>query len=333
MRPDPHKTKATKRWKAKQGIPNPPRPTTSSSSSRSTHPESNSTTPQTQPTKPDLTPDDEEERLEAQRERAKFSRRKLESNGYRYVEPTPEDELADDAAVDRETEDLMELIKNADEAYDPSVYFQFKSEKQWTTADEVDQNDDIHRHLEINLADLESSLSTLPLHIRLGVEDNPLWHDISTPTSTSQSTPTPPSPSAAQPKSSAKPAQTKTPQIMPAARNPIPKPQPPPPSSDPPTPASMKPSSFHIQPQPEPAIVNKIINPIPPQTSEQDDLDFLLSLDQKDTIAPPPRAPIKKPSTTTKTAPAPAPASSVSKPASKNTDSNNLEDWLDDILG
>ena len=46
-------------------------------------------------------------------ERAKFSRRTLESNAYRYAEPTAEDELADDAAVDRETEDLLELIKSA----------------------------------------------------------------------------------------------------------------------------------------------------------------------------------------------------------------------------
>ncbi|KAJ3028565.1 hypothetical protein HDV00_010176, partial [Rhizophlyctis rosea] len=185
MRPDAHKSKATRKWKAKHGVAPTPRSSHPPQSHRPVRAESAAIAPapatgpsRAQHSKAEDLPEDEDERLEAQRQRAKFSRRKLESNAYRYAEPTAEGELADDAAVDRETEDLMELIKNADEDYDPSVYFQFKSEKQWTESDAVDENDDIHRHLlEIDFADLESALSGLPLHVRLGVEDDALWHD------------------------------------------------------------------------------------------------------------------------------------------------------------
>ncbi|KAJ3016035.1 hypothetical protein HKX48_004253 [Thoreauomyces humboldtii] len=101
MRPDPHKAKATKRWKSKNAVP-------STAQGVPLAGERPAPPPPQQPG-PESSEDDEVQ----EKPRSKFARRKLESNAYRFHEPTAEEVLAADADIDRETEALRMLINEA----------------------------------------------------------------------------------------------------------------------------------------------------------------------------------------------------------------------------
>ncbi|KAJ3149299.1 hypothetical protein HDU86_007022 [Geranomyces michiganensis] len=162
MRPDAHKSKATKRWKAKHGVP------TAGSASSSTA------------SKPDTrhyeaasiggNPDDNGPPAHSTIDDAN----EQQSNAFRYHEPTAEEILAADAGIDRETEELRLLIREAEEAeYDPSMYFQLKEERDWANDSTIIADagtDEFNRsRLQIDFAALEGSLSRLPVHVRLNV--------------------------------------------------------------------------------------------------------------------------------------------------------------------
>ncbi|CAG8485577.1 2060_t:CDS:2 [Ambispora gerdemannii] len=72
-----------------------------------------------------------------------FHRRKVQSNDYRYQEPSQEDELRDDPdGIDRETSNFLEMIKDTEkQSFDPSSYFQFKEEKDWGTTSTTEERD------------------------------------------------------------------------------------------------------------------------------------------------------------------------------------------------
>ncbi|RKO84869.1 hypothetical protein BDK51DRAFT_42506 [Blyttiomyces helicus] len=174
MRPDPHKSKATRKWKAKQagGGPAPsdasPAAGRGGRGGRGGAPRSGpgrARDPPQQAEAVEETEDDEEAGIGEEGEtrlfrhspepespstshkleRSQFSRRKIETNVGRYHEPTAEEIMAAEADIDRETEDLLALIKDAEEDYDPSLYFQFREEREWTSEvqpNERDESDD-----------------------------------------------------------------------------------------------------------------------------------------------------------------------------------------------
>ncbi|KAJ3182999.1 hypothetical protein HDU87_007421 [Geranomyces variabilis] len=175
MRPDAHKSKATKRWKAKHGVPAAGAPSAAAAAATS-KPSDNrhldgGSRGGPEPTGPaaDHSSGDELE----EKPRSRYARRKVESNAFRYHEPTAEEVMAADAGIDRETEELRMLIREAEEEYDPSMYFQFKEERDWanvSTAPADSGIDEFNRsRLQIDFAALEASLSKLPVHVRLNV--------------------------------------------------------------------------------------------------------------------------------------------------------------------
>ncbi|KAI9014709.1 hypothetical protein BC832DRAFT_589208 [Gaertneriomyces semiglobifer] len=175
MRPDAHKEKATRRWKAKNGITassHAPKgagaPASAAGTASKSEPEAS---PVSQPNT--AQPDESTEKPKSQ-----FSRRKIESNAYRYYEPSPEEVLAEDAGIDKETEELRALIKEADEAYDPKLYFRFKEEREWDNVmdESMSKADERDRMLlQLDFATLEASLRQLPLHERLGIDERELY--------------------------------------------------------------------------------------------------------------------------------------------------------------
>ncbi|KAJ3186537.1 hypothetical protein HDU85_007357 [Gaertneriomyces sp. JEL0708] len=176
MRPDAHKEKATRRWKAKNGI------TASSHAPRGAVVTSAPATKTASKSQPEAVPVSQPSTAQppdesTEKPKSQFSRRKIESNAYRYYEPSPEEILAEDAGIDKETEELRALIKEADEAYDPNLYFRFKEEREWDNVmDEsmakADERDRLL--LQIDFATLEASLRQLPLHERLGIDEREL---------------------------------------------------------------------------------------------------------------------------------------------------------------
>ncbi|KAI8819970.1 uncharacterized protein EV422DRAFT_507133 [Fimicolochytrium jonesii] len=185
MRPDPHKAKATKQWKAKHGTaalsPKHAASTAKPQSSDDHHRRPateqtghvggglNGTPPRSETT-------DGEAEVEAQehKPRSKYARRPLASNAYRYHEPTEDEIRAADEGIDRATEHLRALIGDADEEYDPAMYFQFRDEKGWaqTGAMEDAATDELNRTLlQLDIRSLADSLATIPLHTRLDVDE------------------------------------------------------------------------------------------------------------------------------------------------------------------
>ncbi|TPX56870.1 hypothetical protein SpCBS45565_g08328 [Spizellomyces sp. 'palustris'] len=169
MRPDEHKAKASKRWKAKHGIS--PRGSQKDEGGTRGGERPGGVADQISHTNVDSNPIVETE----ERSRSKYARRKIESNSYRYHEPTPEEVLAADEGIDRETEELRWLIRDAEETYDASVYFQFREEKELLGDVEADgrgEMDEVYGGLlQINFEALETSLKRLPLHVRLSLNE------------------------------------------------------------------------------------------------------------------------------------------------------------------
>ncbi|KAJ3147751.1 hypothetical protein HDU89_005110 [Geranomyces variabilis] len=175
MRPDAHKSKATKRWKAKHGVPAASAPGAASaattqrrSDTRNFEGNSRDGHEQTGSAADHSSGDEFQEKP-----RSRYARRKVESNAFRYHEPTAEEIMAADAGIDRETEELRILIREAEEEYDPSMYFQFKEERDWANVSTVVSDsaiDEFNRsRLQIDFTALEASLSKLPVHVRLNI--------------------------------------------------------------------------------------------------------------------------------------------------------------------
>ncbi|KAI8922262.1 hypothetical protein DFJ77DRAFT_436592 [Powellomyces hirtus] len=161
MRPDAHKAKATKKWKAKNGVPSP-----APAAPNPKHDKRQEISQQPRPAEQESTTEDHEGEPPAEKPRSKYARRKVESNAYRYHELTAEEILAADAGIDRETEGLRSLIREAEEEYDPNLYFQFKEERDWADVATSDADTGLD---EINFKALEATLRTLPVHVRLNI--------------------------------------------------------------------------------------------------------------------------------------------------------------------
>ncbi|KAJ3265882.1 hypothetical protein HK104_006207 [Borealophlyctis nickersoniae] len=179
MRPDPHKAKATRKWKAKNGLP------IGRASGGVQVQGGDASTRDKQPPPPDnrlptphvtiapIPAEETDTEGDVRQQSLKFARRKLESNAYRYHEPTAEEQLAADAELDMETEDLLGLIRSADEDYDPATYFQFKEEREWVddTTPSAKVDNIYQKLLDLDFASLDARLAGLPLHVRLGVDE------------------------------------------------------------------------------------------------------------------------------------------------------------------
>lgn len=133
MRPDQHKAKATKKWKAKHGItttPSHPRKDSEKPSREAEYQDAAAPVPhnETDIEKPEarrkyskqISPDHEKVGCKELKNhyflklaRSKYARRKIESNAFRYQQPTAEEILAADEGIDRETEELRMLIREA----------------------------------------------------------------------------------------------------------------------------------------------------------------------------------------------------------------------------
>ncbi|KAI8593695.1 hypothetical protein BDZ88DRAFT_435742 [Geranomyces variabilis] len=200
MRPDAHKSKATKRWKAKHGVPAVSAPDAASAATTQRRSDTRNfeggNRDGHEQTAADHSSGDEFQ----EKPRSRYARRKVESNAFRYHEPTAEEIMAADAGIDRETEELRMLIREAgmargcfctqaikreagrpnarlwrfiEEEYDPSMYFQFKEERDWANVSTVVADsaiDEFNRsRLQIDFTALEASLSKLPVHVRLNI--------------------------------------------------------------------------------------------------------------------------------------------------------------------
>ncbi|KAJ3167742.1 hypothetical protein HDU88_002189 [Geranomyces variabilis] len=173
MRPDAHKSKATKRWKAKHGVPAASAPGAASAGTTQRRSDARNfeggSRDGHEQTAADQSSGDEFQ----EKPRSRYARRKVESNAFRYHEPTAEEIMAADAGIDREIEELRMLIREAEEEYDPSMYFQFKEERDWANVSTVGADsatDEFNRsRLQIDFTALEASLSKLPVHVRLNI--------------------------------------------------------------------------------------------------------------------------------------------------------------------
>ncbi|KAJ3216970.1 hypothetical protein HDU67_008699 [Dinochytrium kinnereticum] len=150
MKFDSHKAKASRKWKSKNGQP-PPRPFRGQSEAET------------------VSNDSQDEQDEGNGKT--FSRRKLESNAFRYEEPAEDEELEEEDKEAREVEKLTNLVKQSADRKDASAYFHFSSEKDWLEGGEVTSQasafDDLFT---LDIAALETSLSALPIDIRLGID-------------------------------------------------------------------------------------------------------------------------------------------------------------------
>ncbi|KND00608.1 uncharacterized protein SPPG_03735 [Spizellomyces punctatus DAOM BR117] len=325
MRPDEHKAKASKRWKAKHGIP-PRGPQKDEGGAR------RGETPAGIADQISNTNVDSNQIVETEeRPRSKYARRKIESNAYRYHEPTPAEVLAADEGFDRETEELRRLIRDAEETYDSSVYFQFREEKELLGDVEADgrgEMDEVYGGLlQINFEALETSLKRLPLHVRLSLDEKEILSppndsnvDVKVSTASRHGPKSnPQNPSVQTISIETNKAVTIEPPIVQIPALNIARPDVPEKRINNGPLQSSRASSFlpPIKLQLTPQIPCEPAH-VPPTTCD-DDLDMLLNLDQPAEAVPP----------------VPQPASHENRTATLPSSSAEAEDlkWLDDILG
>ncbi|RUS16613.1 hypothetical protein BC937DRAFT_90994 [Endogone sp. FLAS-F59071] len=73
--------------------------------------------------------------------------------------------------------DFLDLLKSEDDtqnAYDPSTYFQFKEDTGWDGGDDGGTDELYASLMQIRFDELEASLATVPLGLRLGIEERDL---------------------------------------------------------------------------------------------------------------------------------------------------------------
>ncbi|CAB5206244.1 hypothetical protein RhiirA5_358586 [Rhizophagus irregularis] len=105
--------------------------------------------------------------------RQSFRKRKVESNSYRYKDISDTEEAID--GIDLGTRNLLQMIDDSEtRSFDPSIYFQFKEEKDWDTSVDASVNEDeIYQNLmNIRFDELELSLSNVSLAERLDLIDD-----------------------------------------------------------------------------------------------------------------------------------------------------------------
>ncbi|KAJ3064649.1 hypothetical protein HK102_008137 [Quaeritorhiza haematococci] len=241
MRPDDHKQKASRRWKAKHGVPSGRGGSTSANSAArggkdgptdkkpvGTDVEAGvKATPNARPQAPQQASkppavqrsgsgrgsdddSDEGDNMPRAPTRYKYARRTIESNAYRYEDPSANpDQGVGLEDLDQETEDLLDLIRTAGkEDHDSSGYFQFKDEQHWTSTENVQA---INSEFDMpDLLELETSLSLLSLGTRLGIPAFETWDHETSPATTSTSQP---------PAHTTKPLQTAPPQPKPQLKS------------------------------------------------------------------------------------------------------------------
>ncbi|KAI9323915.1 hypothetical protein DFJ73DRAFT_293557 [Zopfochytrium polystomum] len=180
MKFDPHRAKASRRWKARhqsEGAKNTPS-STSSVDSTATH------------------DNDLDHDSGSDSETRRFGRRKLESNAFRFVDEKIDDNDAtvsdsatmaenDSKRADRETRNLIALIRDAERELivDPSSYFRFKGEQDWTLDSKASLqadllSEDVSKLWALDFAGLDEALATLPLSDRFALAENELVYAI-----------------------------------------------------------------------------------------------------------------------------------------------------------